>query len=505
LNKLIIPIILLVFSFIPVAFADHQSMTTDKDVYYLGQPIHITGYSEYSQYGIYLTIYDADDSAIRTYHIAQNEDGTFNHTFNFSVNFAFNILPGEKTIRFDAKHGVDFSLTTFQYITTLDPLENDIITVDKMEYYLGDTIHITGYLDTASEGDIGTFTIFPIVNGVTQRDGVYDNNGEFHYNVVFDETVESGEMKIRNLSNVVTLFILFQYYNYTNIIFEPDEIPETPEPEEPIKKSSSGCVDCIPPTLGLNTNFKRIVDDGFAYNGNPIQVKKWHTPYPLINSTIGDINKVEIKVYENNGITNMKLVQFGLGVKEMGQPLSTIEVLIEAHLLSTSADGVSVKEIVIIDPDNLIDNDTVSIVAYPHTCQNTDVQQNCIKVDLEYSYRESTINSMMVINVVDKKNNSQNFYFNDGIQVIGESLNEPPTYLLYNKKTKQQQDNLFLTLTRTDKVNHIWEDNYGIEYLKSNDTFERITLPDSWYCDDPIKQVMTRNNCHFREMTLLWK
>ena len=283
-----------------------------------------------------------------------------------------------------------------------------------------------------------------------------------------------------------------------------DDTPadDTPAPVDDTKKSGGGCNDCTPPTLGLDKNHKRVVDNGFTYNGYTINVEYWHTPYPLINATVGDMNSVSIKVYENGGIYNMKRVQFGLGAAEIGQPLSEVEVLIEVNLqtFGTLTDVV-VDEIVINDKDNLIDNDTVSAVSYVVTCQSGDTIPRCVNVDLEYSYQEATLNHIMVVAVSDKKHNNQNFYFNDGVQVLGKSLHEPPTYTMSNKKSSQQTENLTLTLTRIDKVNSIWIDEYGIEYLQvSESRFDRITPVEKFSCADNlnIKFVVKRTNvCQF--------
>jgi len=83
---------------------------------------------------------------------------------------------------------------------------------------------------------------------------------------------------------------------------------------------------------------------------------------------------------------------------------------------------------------------------------------------------------MVSVTASDKRHNSQTFYFNHGVNVSGESLNEPPTHMLFNKRSSQQTENLWLTLTRTDKVNNIWTDQLGIEYLHiSESRFDRIT------------------------------
>jgi len=275
------------------------------------------------------------------------------------------------------------------------------------------------------------------------------------------------------------------------------------------KDGNGGCADCVSPTLGLNTFYKRIVDDGFSYNGNSVQVERWHTPFPLINATVGETNIVEIIVYENGGIHNMKLVQFGLGAVQIGQPLSELEVLIEVWLDTFSTnDKIGIEKVIIKDRDNLIETYTVFAVADVVKCADNSQDKDCIKVILEYSYREATINNILVVNARDKPGNAQNFFFNEGVQVLGDSLNEPPTYIIQNRKTSQQTEDLTLILTRTDKINHIWEDKYGIEYLQiSKDRFDRLTAKAPIECTDPPLSeinVPTRKNCNFRAQMTLW-
>ena len=101
----------------------------------------------------------------------------------------------------------------------------------------------------------------------------------------------------------------------------------------PVTKSGGGgCNDCTPPTIGLDSNSKRIVDNGFIYNDIPVQVELYHTPYPLVTSTVGESNKVEITTYENSGIQNIKWVQFGIGAPNISTPLHEFELLITIFL-----------------------------------------------------------------------------------------------------------------------------------------------------------------------------
>jgi len=296
--------------------------------------------------------------------------------------------------------------------------------------------------------------------------------------------------------------LLFTVLPYEELVVEVLDLEIILE-SEPKILSGGGCNDCTPPTLGIDKNFNRIINNGFSYNGNIVKVENWYTSYPLINATVGEMNLVEIIVYENGGINNMERVQFGLGAENIGQSLSTLEVLVDIELETFGTlEDIAVKEIIITDKDNLIDNDTVSASTHVVKCQNDSLVDHCVKIDLQYSYREATFNHIMVVNVADKKHNSQNFWFNDGIQVIGESLNEPTTFVMHNKKTNQQTDDIFLTLTLVDKFTDIWVDKYGIEYLKVRDnTFTRITPLEKETCDNTPYSIVTnpdRRSCQFK-------
>ena len=288
------------------------------------------------------------------------------------------------------------------------------------------------------------------------------------------------------------------------------------EPNPPVidsileEESKGGCSgDCTPPTIGLDKDNKRLVDNGFSYNNNPVDVIAWHTPYPLITAIVNQTNTVEITVYDNQGIFYLDMIQFGLGLEDLGQALHDVEVLIEVHLEAVySENTVIVEKVVIRDRDNLIDTFSVFAVTEVVDCIDDEFDEQCLKVTLKYSYRESTINNMMVVNVSDIARNTQNFYFNDGVEVIGESMNPTPFVILQNKLTNQQTTDLTLTLYRTDKINHIWMDENGIEYLKTGvNEFDRITPATPYTCNDPPLSevnVPTRNNCHFRALVSFW-
>jgi len=286
--------------------------------------------------------------------------------------------------------------------------------------------------------------------------------------------------------------------NLTVIIPTANQLINSNPTTEP-KKDQSGddCNDCEAPTLRATKDFKIVVDNGFSFNGNPTQVKQWYTPYPQINATIGEINKLEIKFYENNGLANMHMIQVGLGVPELGSPLNDVEVLIEIPLLTNGTlRGITIDEIILKDKNNLIES--VNGTVYAIDCQESKPTQICGKLDLEYSYREAPLHQMVVIQVSDKKNNAQSFYFNEGINVLGQSMNPPDTIQTHGK--------LF---TQIDKINQIWIDKEGIEYQKNSfNSMKRITPHEPYTCNDPpLDEIMnggTRSNCNFRAQLSMW-
>jgi len=274
------------------------------------------------------------------------------------------------------------------------------------------------------------------------------------------------------------------------------------------KKNGGGCADCVPPTLGLNTNYKRVVDYGFGYNGNMVQVNKWYTEFPKIIVNVGEPNLLEVKAYENNGITNMKWIQACFGASEKGMPLDECEALITIHLETNgTTEWIGVKKIDIVDKDNLLDNETILADVYLTNCTPSS-QSQCVKLDLTHTFREAPLNNMVIINVADKPRNSQNFHFNHGVEVHGISLNGEPTITKFHKDSAQDITDNWITYTRDSKVNDTWTDEYGIQYQRINDNnFVRLTPLEPWTCTDkPLDEIMvpTRSNCNFRALTVIW-
>lgn len=222
-----------------------------------------------------------------------------------------------------------------------------------------------------------------------------------------------------------------------------------------LKNSSSDCGDCVPPTLGLNLNNQRMVEDGFTYNGQKVNVDFYHTEFPLITVITNETNNVIVKVYENQGPNNIAIVQFGLGMPEVGDSMEKAQTLVEVWL-----DSGDIEKIHNIDKNNLVEivNATTSKVKCMFNSS-----QDCLQLSLDYIYLDQPKYNIMAVNTFDLNRNTWTHYFNDGVLVTGNSLNEPPSQkatvsyagAFYPQKTGET------TLTLTDYKTDVWTDEYG--------------------------------------------
>ncbi len=275
---------------------------------------------------------------------------------------------------------------------------------------------------------------------------------------------------------------------------------EITQAETIVKKSGGSSGDTTPSTLGMS-NGKRMVENGFSFNGKSVNVKSFHTDFPLTLALAGFPNTVEMKIYENGGLSKINRVQFGLGVKEPGIPLSQSELII---LINLHNNGTSLKSIEYEGDETLIVLNKTNVELSIVKCKANSFAK-CLLVSLTYTYREGPKYNTVVVNTMDDRRNSWNYYFNDGVKVIG-SMNPPATTEIFVKNTKQDPG-VHLTLTQIDKINDIWKDIHDIEYQHTNDSFDRITPHEPWTCNDPpLDQinVPTRQNCNFRALTTIW-
>jgi len=220
--------------------------------------------------------------------------------------------------------------------------------------------------------------------------------------------------------------------------------------------SSGGCSDCTPPTLGYNSNGVKKVDNGVCINDSCMDGGKYHTEYPMQNTLLYFPNTISLKYYENGSPSNIQMAQLGLGVYEIGSPLSESQAVIEVWLNPFKNDiyNPSIKEIILTDKDEILSWYDATIKLVP--CMTAHSANNCLEFNFKFGYAKPPQSPILVTNAWDIPRNTINNYINNGLNVI----------------------------------------HYTPEIIQETKKY---------VCDDPIKLSMTRNNCHFRELSLLWK
>jgi len=245
--------------------------------------------------------------------------------------------------------------------------------------------------------------------------------------------------------------------------------------------SGTNCsADCMPPTLGVTKTGKMLVENGFSYNGNPVNVNSFYTPYPLITVDVGRENVATFKVYEDRGPQSVShfALAFGLG---HGKIFSDSKAIIEWDKSWNGKETLNV-----IDPENSLDN--VRVNTFEGPCTNGNVfGKDCLIINVYHTFRQPLDFNIVGTYFWDAKLNAANNYFNDGIQVEGDSLNPPAQY----QTTYKGQP---VTITETEK-------NVGVDQDGNSWTFDKQWKMDyvsQGKIDDGLtSQGIDRNNLRF--------
>ena len=227
------------------------------------------------------------------------------------------------------------------------------------------------------------------------------------------------------------------------------------------------------PTLGKTSSGAQLVTNGFQYNGLTVNVDRYHTEFPLIGTNVGDINTISMKIYDSAGPSGIKRVEFALGVPDIGL-YHEAEAFVEVWM---QRDSVAVQETIIVDELNLLEDSDVSATVSQTSCSGG--EQQCLLVELQYSYREPPAYNTISIKPVDWDNNAHQFYFNDGIHVDGDSINLPKEITIsasHAADTTHAGETLHLV--QIDRAEHLWVDQYGYQWKIIGNTVRQITVPE---------------------------
>jgi len=214
----------------------------------------------------------------------------------------------------------------------------------------------------------------------------------------------------------------------------------------------------VPPTLGLDENQRRIVDNGFSFNGNPVDVEQFYTHYPLITTPVGQNNTIKLKIYEDEGPDNIAHVglSYGLGKGEtFNEGRATIEY-------DKTFDGI--ESVTLFDPKHVLGK--VNVTSTITNC-STHNNAQCLEVTFDHVFREPLEYNMVATNIWDFERNGWQNYFNHGIQIVGESMNPSEQYSgIYQGHTYHLTESGKSTAIDDDGNNWTFDKIWNRDYIK---------------------------------------
>jgi hypothetical protein len=208
--------------------------------------------------------------------------------------------------------------------------------------------------------------------------------------------------------------------------------------------------------LGISNEGRRLVDDGFTYNGKSIDVERFFTPYPLVTVQTGIENTAEFKIFDNEGPDNVTHFELAFGLAK-GESIGTSKVVIN---WDKSFDGV--ETVTLDDPENILEN--VKVITFEGSCSD-DQLQKCLVIQVVHTFRAPLDFNILGTNVWDIRHNAWQNYYNHGIEIVGESLNPPKEYNGINKGhiyhlTETGKNTAVDEFGDTWTLNNTWIKNY---------------------------------------------
>ncbi len=215
---------------------------------------------------------------------------------------------------------------------------------------------------------------------------------------------------------------------------------------------TSGCANCEAPTLGIDKNGKRHVSNGFTYNGHSVDAERFFTPYPLVTANVGKTNTAQFKLYDNQGIPNIRHFTLAFGL-DKGDIISESKAKIELDI-----DFQGTETVTLTDPENALDN--VQVTTSTVSCMD-DSYTECLGISIQHTFRAPLDFNIVATDIWDSQRNSWQNYFNHGIEVVGESLNPAKEYDGINKGH-------IYHLTETGKTSAVddFDNSWSLKYDK---------------------------------------
>ena len=247
------------------------------------------------------------------------------------------------------------------------------------------------------------------------------------------------------------------------------------------------------PTAGKDwDNLRQIVDVGYSLNGEKITITdNWWTSHDLMTTNTGVLNTATMKVYAPY---DLKWVEFYFGVPEVGkihESRSLIHVPIDYIEKEIIKEGIVVEqesEFIVLHPAKAI----LDIVP----CGG--IGSDCYQITVYFIAKEGLDGKVLGIGATDTRNRYMQTHINDGLDIVGESLN-PPDELMIASSDKHKRG--LIQVFQIDRWNDIWTDSDGIKYQRNDfGTFIKISESNYDRPDDGEWKVMNRYHSSFDDL-----
>lgn len=229
--------------------------------------------------------------------------------------------------------------------------------------------------------------------------------------------------------------------------------------------------DCTPPTLGVDAKGYRIVENGFSVNNNPVNVEYYYTHYPLISAGVGERIKTVLKIYENSGVDALRHVELVFGIGERNYISDKIASIIWERDLTGNV------SVTTYDPENKLGNIQTKYDVV--LCKFGGITK-CSSITFINSFNEPIHDENFKVGtyVWDSRRNSNTNFFNEGVKIIGETLNPLDEYEVWFERSWHQITAIdYTNKVGIDKNGNIWtnENGWKMEYVSKGKIADGIT------------------------------
>ena len=223
----------------------------------------------------------------------------------------------------------------------------------------------------------------------------------------------------------------------------PSPVPsETVNDQQNLISHTKGSVNDNAPFFGSDSFGNRYIDNGFTFNDFTTDVENFKTHMPLQTIYVGESNTAVLKIYNHRGVSTLEHVELVFGLDQKQSDGQTNSIVWEQNFKGTQS--VSTQ-----DQDYKLMN--VNAVG--------EADDKVMSITFTFAFREPMEKSKIGVVVWDKDRNSRTAYFNDGIEVVGESLNPPEIITILDDKGYPVKITMTGKNSGIDEEGNIWTHN----------------------------------------------